>query len=204
MNADADRFARAIAAIDSANAEDPNLIEADGARRPAELVYGERMSEALRAFLPGAAEELRLAARGQHIRRWTSKRSDYPQGREGYLLWRGDLKRFHADSLARVMERCGYAQGSVERARFLVEKRRLKRDPDSQALEDVACLVFLEHYLEDFAAGREEGKVVGVLRKAWRKMSARGHEAALALALPERSASLLAAALEGDGPGEAG
>ena len=189
------RFARVIAAIDSANADDTNLIEVGGERRPAELVYGERMTQALGAFCSAASEELRIAARGQHIRRWTSKRSDYPEGRTGYLRWRTDLKRFHADTLAGIMTDCGYDEAAIARVRSLVTKQQLKRDPDAQALEDVVCLVFLEHYFADFAAKHADDKVVDIVRKTWRKMSARGREAALALDLPEEASRLVAAAL---------
>ena len=197
MNADVstDRFARVIAAIDSANASDPDMIEIGDEDRPAELVYGKRMTEALATFCPDASEELRIAARGQHIRRWTSRRTDYPAGRTGYLKWRSDLKRFHADTLARIMNECGYGEAETARVRSLVTKQRLKHDPDSQTLEDVVCLVFLEHYFEDFAAKHADDKVIDIVRKTWRKMSPRGHEAALALDLSAESGRLVSAAV---------
>lgn len=197
MNLDvgSDRIARVMAAIDRANEEDPNRIDVGGVERPAELVYGERMSSALEGFRPDATEELAIAARGQHIRRWTSKRSDYPEGRIGYLKWRADLKRFHADTIADIMMACGYREDAIDRVGSLVRKDRLKQDPDAQALEDVVCLVFLEHYFEAFAAKHSDEKVIDIVRKTWRKMSPRGHEAALALDLPAEAGRLVSAAL---------
>lgn len=193
--ADPDRFAGVIDAIDRANAEDPNRLHVDGVERPAELVYGERMSEALARYCPDALEELRIAARGQHIRRWTSKRADYPAGRAGYLKWRADLKRFHADTLADIMERFSYGEQCIGRVRRLVLKVKLKQDADAQILEDVVCLVFLEHYFVEFAAKHPDEKVIDILQKTWRKMSPGGHAAALALDLPAETGKFVGAAL---------
>ncbi len=190
-----DRITRVMAAIDLANGEDPNKLVIDGEERPAELVYGERMSEALDGFCPDASEELAIAARGQHIRRWTSKRSDYPEGRIGYLKWRADLKCFHAETIAGIMVTCGYDEQAIQRVGSLVRKNRLKQDPDAQALEDVVCLVFLAHYFEAFAAKHSDDKVIKIVRKTWRKMSECGHEAALALDLPTETGRLVSAAL---------
>lgn len=190
------RFEATIEAIDRANADDPNRLCVDGVTRPAEVVYGERMTSALNGFRPGASEELRIAARGQHVRRWTSPRSDYPEGRVGYLKWRTDLKRFHGETLAEIMTVNGYGEASIEKVRSLISKKGLKQDPDAQALEDVVCLVFLEHYFSAFAAKHSEDKVVDIVRKTWRKMSARGHEAALALDLPVDTGRLVSTALE--------
>ncbi len=201
MNLDvtSERIASVMAAIDRANGEDPNRIVVDGAERPAELVYGERMSEALAGFCPDATEELAIAARGQHIRRWTSQRADYPEGRIGYLKWRADLKRFHAETVADIMMTCGYGDDAIQRVGSLVRKDRLKQDPDAQILEDVVCLVFLEHYFEAFAAKHSDEKVIEIVRKTWRKMSERGQEAALALNLPAEAGRLVSAALAAAG-----
>ena len=189
------RFDRVIADIDRTNDDDPNSIEVGGSRRPSERVYGERMTAALERFCPGASEELRIAARGQHIGRWTSKRAAYPEGRAGYLKWRADLKRYHAVRLGEIMVRCGYDTESVARVQSLVRKEQLKRDAEAQVLEDVVCLVFLEHYFADFAAKHSDEKVIDIVRKTWRKMSADGHEAAQALQLTPASAALVEAAL---------
>ena len=191
----AGRFAEAIAAIDRANSEDPNTVTAAGRERSAEVLYSERMTEALSAFCPDASEELRLAARGQHIRRWTMARADYETGRLGYLKWRTALKRYHAVTVGTIMADCGYGEAEIDRVQSLIRKERLKHDPEAQTLEDVICLVFLNHYFGDFAAKHDDGKVVSIVRKTWGKMSERGHEAALKLDLSPETLRLVGAAL---------
>jgi hypothetical protein len=177
-------FARVIAAIDAANACDLNRIEVDGRLEPAELVYGQRMSEALARMAPDASEHLRIAVRGQHIERWTSPRKSFPEGRVGYLRWRNELKEFHARRLGEIMAGAGYGADAIARVGALLRKERLKSDPEAQMLEDVACVVFLQHYLGDFMRKTDESKLAGILAKTWNKMSALGHQHALALDLP--------------------
>jgi len=189
------RLATVLEAIDAANAADPNRVTVEGEARAAELVYGARMSEALGRLYPGASEHLSIAARGQHIERWTSPRAGYAQGRVGYLKWRKDLLDYHARRLAEIMQDAGYQESDIARVRSLVRKEKIKYDDEAQALEDVICVVFLEHYFADFAAKHDDAKVVDIVRKTWTKMSPRGHEAALALDLPKRAGRLVAAAL---------
>jgi len=181
-NSDA-RCASVLAAIDAANARDPNEIEVDGLRRPAELVYGARMSATLDRMAPCASVHLRIAARGQHVERWTSPRKSYPEGRAGYLKWRNDLKDFHARRLGEIMASAGYAADDIARVGSLVRKERLKRDPEVQMLEDVICVVFLEHYIDGFRPKTDDDKLADILAKTWAKMSPLGHEHALKLAL---------------------
>jgi uncharacterized protein DUF4202 len=185
------RFAQAIAAIDAANACDLNRIEVEGRLEPAELVYGQRMSEALARMAPDASEHLRIAVRGQHIERWTSPRRSFPEGRVGYLRWRNALKEFHARRLGEIMASAGYGADAVARVGALVRKERLKSDLESQMLEDVACVVFLQHYLGDFMHKTDEDKLAGILAKTWNKMSALGHRHALTLDLPATVPGLL-------------
>jgi hypothetical protein len=197
------RLAAALAAIDAANAHDPNTIEADGKAEPSELAYGRRMSETLARLAPDASVHLQIAARGQHIERWTSPRKSYPEGRAGYLRWRSDLKEFHARRVAEIMAAAGYGEADIARAGALVRKERLKRDPEAQMLEDVVCVVFLEHYIEGFMAKTEEAKLADILAKTWRKMSPLGHEHALRLALPPDVPRLLEQGLaRGDSPAD--
>ena len=186
-----DRFRRAVERFDAANSEDPNCELADGAEQPKELVYARRMTARLDRFRPDAPEPVRLAARCQHIRRWTIPRADYPAGREGYRRWRTDLGRFHADTAAVILRDVGYGDDVVARVGSLLRKERLKADPDVQLLEDVICLVFVEHYLAGFAPKHDEETLAGVLRKTWRKMSEDGRRAALALDLPENVRSVV-------------
>ena len=184
----------AIARFDAANAGDPNRDLVDGIEQPRELVYARRMTETLERFAPDAPDVVRLAVRCQHIRRWTISRADYPDGRDGYRGWRNDLARFHAETAGGILRGVGYGDALVARVQALLRKERLKTDPDVQLLEDVACLVFLQHYLPAFAPRHDEDKVVNILRKTWRKMSARGQAAALRLDLDPGLRQLLARA----------
>ena len=184
MSDDGKRLTEVIAAIDAANARDPNKIAVGGELQPAELVYGRRMSGTLARMAPHASEHLHIAARGQHIERWTSPRAGYAAGRVGYLKWRKDLQGFHARRIGEIMVTAGYDAGDVERVGALIRKERLKSDADAQMIEDVACVVFLEHYLADFLAKTDEDKLAGILAKTWNKMSPLGRDEASKLALP--------------------
>ncbi|MDP5292363.1 DUF4202 domain-containing protein [Oceanimonas sp. CHS3-5] len=176
-------FSRVISAIDQLNAEDPNLQTHEGKDWPKELLYSERMTQQLHDFAPDADELLHIAARAQHVRRWAIPRSDYPMDRAGYKRWRSELAQYHADVTTGLMAEAGYGEDEQLRVSELLLKKRLKQDESVQTLEDVICLVFLQFYLEDFAARHEESKVVDIIGKTWRKMSEKGHNAALALAL---------------------
>ena len=191
MSAGDTRLVEVLAAIDAANAQDPHTIDVDGRRMGAELLYGRRMSETLARLAPQASEHLRIAARGQHIERWTSPRKSYPDGRVGYLRWRKDLQDFHARRLAGLMAAAGYGEGDIARVGTLIRKERLKLDPEVQMLEDVACLVFLAHHLDDFMGKTDRDKMPGILAKTWSKMSEAGRAEALRLALPPSVPALL-------------
>lgn len=186
-------FQSVIQAIDDANAKDPNLV--DG--RPAELVYGERMSAALEGFAPGSSDLLRIAARGQHIERWTSPRSSYPDGKTGYFQWRNNLKQHHARRLGEIMQAAGYDNEACARVGALVRKEKLRTDAEAQTLEDVVCVVFLLHYGADFVAKHDDDKCIDIIRKTWAKVSEPGREAALKLPLSGRLAELIGRALAG-------
>lgn len=179
-----DILSRALALIDAANAEDPNREAVDGAERSKELVYSERMTRWLERLEPDASVPLRLAVRAQHIERWTVPRDSYPAGRAGYHRWRSDLARFHGDRTAAILRKAGFDDASIDRVRSLILKRNLRSDPETQLLEDTACLVFLDHYIADFVSRHDHDKVISILRKTWKKMSARGQAAALRLSLP--------------------
>src|SRR6516225_10133101 len=91
-----DRFDAALRRFDEENSRDPNLEETEGGAQPRELLYSKRLTEWLLRLCPEASEELRLAARCQHLCRWMIPRESYPMTRPGYLRWREELKRFHA------------------------------------------------------------------------------------------------------------
>lgn len=180
-----------MAAIDAANAADPTMIDVEGQREPAELVYGRRMSATLARMAPDASEPLRIAARGQHIERWRLPRKSYPDGRAGYLKWRKDAKDIHARRLGEIMADAGYGADDIARVGALVRKEKFKLDAEAQLLEDVVCVVFLKHYLAAFMAKTEPGKLPGILAKTWCKMSEFGHARALELDLPPAVLRLL-------------
>ena len=144
----ANRLQCALQAIDAANGRDPT----DEAGQPAEFLYGRRMSEALAAFAPEATEPLRIATRGQHIERWLSPRRAFPEGKAGYFAWRNAAKKRHAERLGQIMAACGYDEAVIARVGALARKEQLRSDAEAQTLEDVACLVFLRYYAENFAA----------------------------------------------------
>lgn len=176
------RLDRTLAAIDAANAADPDRSE--GA--PAAFLYGTRMSVELDRLFPDASDELKVAARGQHIERWTSPRAAYPEGREGYLAWRRDLAAFHARRVGEIMAAEGYGEDSVERVGRMIRKEGIKRDAEVQALEDVICFTFLRWYFSPFAEGRDPAELERIVARTARKMSAGARARALTeFALPE-------------------
>lgn len=197
-----DRYVRALERIDAAHAQDPTQEvvkgeSGEGEELPAELVYARRMSAWLDRIEPDASEELRLAVRCQHLRRWTIPREGFPRDRRGYLAWRNAAKKMHAEVAGELLAEVGYGPEEIQRVQDLVLKRRFKADPEAQTLEDVVCVVFLESYFADFAPQYDEEKVLTILRKTWGKMSPRGHQAALGLDLPEAARGLVAKALGG-------
>jgi hypothetical protein len=198
------RLERAFAAIDEANADDPATIVVDGVERPKELAHAELMVDWVRRLAPDASEAQLLAARAHHLRRWALPRSDYPEGRAGYLRWRTALKRRHAEEVAVILRDVGYDEATIERVQQIVRKDGLQRDPDVQLHEDALCLVFLQTQLGPVAAQLGEDKTVDVLRKTARKMSPAGLAAAQGLALDPGERGLLERALSGDGvpPGD--
>lgn len=189
------KFEAVINKIDAANTLDPNLESAAEKSIPKELLYSQRMSEVLDVFCPQASDHLKIAARAQHIERWKSPRSDYPEGRTGYKKWRAELGLFHAKRTGELMAEAGYDEEDINRVKYLVQKRGLRKDPETQALEDVICLVFVLYYLDDFATKHDEAKLIDIIQKTWAKMSDAGHQAALAATLPDHLASLVQKAL---------
>jgi len=195
MGAADGRLEAALHGIDAANAADPNHETVDGKSRPAALIYSERMTRWLERISPDASDVLRIAVRAQHIERWTMPRKSYPMDREGYLRWRSDLAKFHAERAGAIMGAAGYDEDAVKRAETLIRKRGIKRDPEVQTLEDVACLVFLENYFADFSGQHDDEKVVSIVAKTWAKMSEAGHAAALTIEIPGRAKALVERAL---------
>ena len=192
MIADQKRFEATLAAFDAANAEDPNLDEG----QPKYPLYAQRMSPMLARFAPNASEVARLAVRAQHIQRWQTPRASYPMDRQGYLQWRTGLYKFHAETAGRIMADNGYDAETIDQVKAAVGKKGLKVNAETQLLEDVSDLVFLEHYLAGFAARHpdyDEAKWIEIIRKTWQKMSQAARDFVLAgeVSLPETLTPLI-------------
>lgn len=186
-----ERLTRAIAAIDEANSTDPNLIDLDGVEQPKELAHAALMTRWVSALDPGADDAQLIAARAHHLRRWEVARSDYPAGRSGYLRWRTLLRRHHADAVADILRKVGYADPFIERVRGIVRKEGLGRDAAVQTHEDALCLVFLETQLDALTDSLGEKATVEVVRKSMAKMSDAAITQASSLALSEQGRAVL-------------
>ncbi len=189
------RFQNAIQRIDAANAKDPNTEMAAETLIAKELLYSNRMLARLMDFAPDASEAVQIAAKAQHICRWKIARNSYPMDRVGYLKWRESLKKFHASKTTLILEEVGYDTPFIDRVCFLIEKKLLKKDPETQLLEDVICLVFLEYYLEDFAQKHDTEKLKNIIVKTWNKMSEKGQQTALTLSFSPSNLQLIKEAL---------
>ena len=190
-------FELALQLIDEAHSQDPNIIVVDGKDQPYELHYSRKMSGYLEKHFPNASAVLRIAVRAQHLRRWEVPRDSYPMNRQGYHSWRTFLKNRQADLAQKICLNSGYLEGDANRVAALIRKENLKKDEETQVLEDIACLVFLDDQFEEFKKQHDEEKIVTILRKTWAKMSDRGHELALKTSMSEHAKNLIAKALSG-------
>jgi hypothetical protein len=194
-------YQAATAAFDKANAEDPNTEMASGKEYPKEMLYAQRMTDMQERYAPDASEAVKLAVRAQHIQRWKSPRSDYPMDKLGYMLWRTTLYKFHAETAGNLMKEAGYDDEMIARVKTIVGKKELKTNPETQLMEDVVGLVFIEHYMLAFAGQHpeyDEAKWIVIIKKTWKKMSPRAHEFALAgkIKLPEALVPLILKAVQ--------
>lgn len=194
-------YQAALAAFDRANAEDPNMEMSEGREYPKELLYALRMTEMQERYAPEASEAVKLAVRAQHIQRWKSPRNAYPMDRTGYLQWRTGLYKFHAETAGELMKQAGYDDEMIARVRTTISKKGLKINAETQLMEDVADLVFIEYYMIGFASAHpeyDEEKWVQIIKKTWQKMSPRAHEFALSgkLKLPQTLVPLILKAVQ--------
>jgi len=192
---DPERFAAALRRFDEENARDPNLESADGKSQPRELIYAQWLTDWVLKLSPDASEALRLAAHCQHIARWQIPRDSYPMTRPGYLQWRADLKKFHAQKAGEILRAVSYDDDTIRRVQELNLKRNFPADPESRVLEDALCLVFLERQLAALAAKSDDAKMINALQKSWKKMTPAAHAKALKLKYGAREQSLLERAL---------
>ena len=186
-----DKFQAAIRRFDEENARDPNSENG----RPRELLYAERLTTWVLKLCPEASVPLRLAARCQHICRWESPRENYPMTRAGYLKWRADLKKFHAEKSGAILKAVGYNEEIIRRVQDLNLKKNFPADAECRVLEDALCLVFLEFQFTALAAKSDDEKMLKALRKSWEKMTEHARAEALKLSFGPREHSLIARAL---------
>ena len=166
------QFKNALEEFDRYNSKDPNKEDVNGQLVPKELLYAHRMTDRLLIYFPDAPAHLQLAARGQHIGRWEIGRSQFSMDKKGYFQWRNKLKDHHAAVAEPILKSCGFDADSIKKIKSLILKKDMAGNPDMQVLEDVICLVFLEYYCEEFAAKHSKEKVIDILRKTIKKMSA--------------------------------
>src|SRR2546421_5124922 len=190
------RFKAAVRRFDEENGCDPNVETVNGVARPRELVYAERLSDWVTKLAPAASEELRLAARCQHLERWKIPRDTYEMTRPGYLKWRSDLKVFHAKRAGEILREVGYGDEPIRRVQELNLKKNFPKDPESRVLEDALCLIFLQHQFGELATRTAEDKMINALRKSWKKMTPEGHRHALQLSFTPQEKALLDRALD--------
>jgi hypothetical protein len=194
-----EKLKNTLSAIDEINSQDPNTVMLDGTDQAKELVYGQQMSDCLKQYWPEANELLQIAVRAQHIKRWQLKRTEFAEGKAGYYQWRIAQGKFHAELTSSIMCEQGYSVSEAEQCAAIIRKENLSTSKDSQTLEDVACLVFLMHYFDEFAAKYteqdNEAKIVRIVQLTWKKMSDNAHDIALGLTLPEHLAVIVNKAL---------
>ncbi|HTF17623.1 MAG TPA: DUF4202 domain-containing protein [Chryseolinea sp.] len=186
---------QAFSHFDVYNYRDPNTEDWNGKSFPKELLYSIRMSDRLEKFAPGSPDHVKLAVRCQHIGRWEIARNTYPMDRKGYLQWRNALKFHHARIAGQILQTCGYDEATIEKVKFLLLKKELNRNAETQLTEDVICLVFVEFYLADFAAKHEDDKVIDILKKTLMKMSKRAIEDVSHIKLSPKVAQLISIAV---------
>jgi hypothetical protein len=190
------RFERAIQRFDEENARDPNMETVAGVARPRELVYAERLTDWVLKLKPDASEPLRLAARCQHISRWMIPRDTYERTKAGYLRWRTDLKKFHAQKTGEILREVGHPDNIVTQVQALNLKKDFPQDPDTRVLEDALCLVFLQYQFAELASRSTDEKMINALRKSWNKMTEQARTEALKLSYGPRERALLEKALQ--------
>jgi hypothetical protein len=192
-----EKFQTALRRFDEENSRDPNREVVNGNSEPRELVYAQWLTDWVLKLCPQASEELRLAARCQHLCRWMIPRDSFPMTKPGYLKWRHELRKLHAEKSGAILREVGYSDDVIERVQNLNLKKHFPADPDSRILEDALCLVFLERQFADLLNKSTEEKVINALKKSWAKMSPAGQAEALKLSYAPREKALLEKALNG-------
>ncbi len=179
-----DCYQHARERIDTAHAADPKRTADE---RPAELVYADNLERWIAQVAPEASPILRLAARCQHLERWSVPRASFPLDKPGYHAWRKSLYKKQADRARELLLQAGVPASEADEVATWVSKTGLKTNPGTQALEDAACLVFLDTEIPGFATVHPDytrEKYIDIIRKTWRKMSPRAQELARTIPFP--------------------
>ena len=192
---DPQRFERALRRFDEENSRDPNMEVVGGLSQPRELVYAQRLTDWVLKLCPDASEELRLAARCQHLCRWMIPRDKYERTKAGYLRWRNELKKFHAQKAGEILREVGYDEEIIARVQGLNLKKDFPHTEASRVIEDALCLVFLQYQFAELAAKSTEEQMINALRKSWNKMTEAARAEAMKLNYAPRELELLQKAL---------
>ncbi len=190
-----DRIEKAFSLFDKYNQQDPHQVSWDGETFPSEYFYALKLHDWVIKLEPEASESLLLASRAQHIGRWEIPRDTYPQNKAGYLNWRSNLGKYHAQKASELLKEAGYSEEEIEKVKHIILKQQIKSDPEVQTIEDALCLVFLEYQYEDFISKHDDLKLIRILQKTWGKMSDAGRQAALSLSYSDKGLDLIKRAL---------
>lgn len=185
----------AFALFDSYNRQSPIHISNSGQDYPIEYFYAIKLHEWIKQLRPEATEALLLASRCQHIGRWEIPRDSYPEGRIGYLTWRSDLSKFHAQKAEEILRSIDYDDVTIKRVKEIVQKKAIKKDDEVQTMEDALCLLFLQYQYDELIAKQSEEKMIAILEKTLSKMSGQGTQMALTFHFSAEGERLLKQAL---------
>ncbi|NQY10473.1 MAG: DUF4202 domain-containing protein [Flavobacteriales bacterium] len=184
-----------IKAFDAANSKDPKTIEINGKYIPFELAFSDRLTMWIGRLTQSPSDALLLAARCQHIERWTKPRDSYPTGKTGYLNWRSDLKIYHAERSTEILKSLDFESDLIEQVSIINQKKAIKLNEDAQLMEDALCLEFLDFQLERFSKKYDDDKLITILKKSWKKMSENGRNLALQISYSDNVLALIKIAI---------
>jgi hypothetical protein len=184
-----------IELFDAYNKQDPRKIVVNGAEYPYEYFYALQLHQWVNKLEPGAGDVLQLASRCQHIGRWQKPREEYPADRIGYLKWRTDLAKFHAEKAGELMDEAGLSEDIIKDVQNVILKKQLRSNHEVQVMENALCLVFLQFQYDDFLQKHDDETMIRILQKTWKKMTDPGREAALKLDYDGRGRELIHKAL---------
>jgi hypothetical protein len=168
------QYKTAIDLIDKVHNQDPTSDTIDGVKIKAELLYSNRMLSVLEKVAPDASLELKLAAKCQHISRWSIPRATFSMDKKGYYQWRAAIMEHQLSVTTSVLKQ---AEINDQRIEIIVDALKNKADKtnlNASIIEDTACLTFIKWYLVPFAGQFDAVKAKIILQKTAGKMSERG------------------------------